>query len=229
LPQYTSAGHQGYTGWAGYSLKSGPYQKVVGHFTQPAVNSLGGDYISDWIGLNGTTQGSNDRLIQAGADTLNGTPFWEDFCFPAESDCNGAVQNHSVSVAPGNVVSVAVWYVPATNVSYYQVAVNGTLVINTQHAMLSSAHTGDVADFITERPGTNLIPTFGTIVWNSARTYAVYNSSTLVWFGSQRVYSWEMTSDNNFYTPPCSNSTAILIYPASITSEGFTNYFCTNH
>jgi hypothetical protein len=64
-------------------------------------------------------------------------------------------------------VSVAVWYVPASNISYYQVA--------------------------------------------------------------QRVYSWEMTSDNNFYTPPCVNSSAISIFPASITSEGFTNYFCTNH
>jgi hypothetical protein len=223
VPQYTSAGHTGSLGFAGYALESGPYQKVVGHFTQPSVISSNGEYFSNWIGLNGTTQGTNDRLIQAGVDT-KGTPFWEDYCSPAESDCNGPVGNHSVNVPPGAVVSVAVWYVPATNISNYQVAVNGTLVINTPWAMIDTAHTGDIADFLSERPGTNPIPVFGTVVWNSARTYAVYNSSTVVWFGSQRVYSYEMTPDGSFYTPSCVNP--ILIYPASITSEGFTNYFC---
>jgi hypothetical protein len=212
---------------SGYELENPPYNKVVGHFVQPFVNASDGGYISSWIGLNGTTQESNDRLLQAGADTQTGAPFWEEECNTGGSDCNGAVQDHSNLVSPGDTVSVAVWSNPTTYVSYYQLAINGTLVINATHPMLVNvAHTGDVADFMTERPGTNLIPGFTTIVFSASRTYAGFNNSTSIPFGSQTALAVEMSQNGQFYSPPCSTSPNILIYPASVTSGGFTNYFC---
>jgi hypothetical protein len=92
--------------------------------------------------------------------------------------------------------------------------------------MRSDASTGGVADFITERTLGDVIPTFTLIQFSAARTYANFNSSTSVPFGSQNFYAYEMTNDGNFYSAPCSTSTHILMYPNNVVSDGFQNNFC---
>jgi len=206
---------------------SGPYQKVVGHFLQPGSDGDGS--VSNWIGLNGTTQGGNDRLIQAGMDT-NGHPFWELFCSGGAADgCNAAV-NGPVSASAGADISVSVSFNPATRMSYYAVAVNGNQVVNIQYQMIAGSHSGDEAEFMTERPAgaTTPIPLVGNVSFSGSRTYTVWNSDTSVPFGLQNYSSDEMedVANNDFYTPPCANNVHILMYPSNITSGGFTNNFC---
>jgi hypothetical protein len=212
----------GSTGFSGYELRSGGYHRVVGHFVQPAT---GTDIksMSSWIGLNGSPDG---RLIQAGAGNevgYGGSPFWEQYCSGGSADgCNSAVVDDSASAAPGDTVSMNVAYNGHT--AYFQVAINGTLDINATDPIKSGV-TGGVADFMTERSAGDNIPTSKAIVWSALRTYASYSSDTYVDFGSQSHYASEMTTDGNFYTPPCSN-THILMYPNDITSEGFVNNYC---
>ena len=46
-----SVGHSGSKSFAGYELRSGPYHRAVGHFTQPRTDTLDRS-MSTWIGLN---------------------------------------------------------------------------------------------------------------------------------------------------------------------------------
>jgi len=221
----SSVGHTGSSIWSGYELRSGHYQRAVGHFTQPFTSSSARAF-SSWVGLNSS---SNGRLVQAGAGdgtgAPGGSPFWELFCSPNPGDCNSAQVFSTIGSNPGDVISVNVSY-DSNNVSYYQVAINGNLVINTSKQMRSDASTGGVADFITERTLGDVIPTFTRIQFSAARTYANFNSSTSVPFGSQNFYAYVMTNDGKFYSPPCSTSTHILMYPNNVVSDGFQNNFC---
>lgn len=221
-----SVGHTGSSIWSGYELRSGHYQRAVGHFTQPFTDSGGARAFSSWVGLNSS---SNGRLVQAGAGdgsgAPGGSPFWELFCSPNPGDCNSAQVSSTIGSNPGDVISVNV-SVDSNNVSYYQVAINGSLVINTSKQMRSDASTGGVADFITERTAGDVIPTFTLIQFSAARTYANFNSSTSVPFGSQNFYAYELTNDGKFYSAPCSTSTHILMYPSNVVSDGFQNNFC---
>jgi hypothetical protein len=224
-----SVGHQASTGFSGYELRSGTYHRAVGHFTQPGVSgAITSRVMSSWVGLNSA---SNGRLVQAGAGdgygSPGGSPFWELYCSPNPGDCNGAQVHSEFPSYPGDVISVNVSY-DNNNMSYYQVAINGVLRINTSKQMRSDSYTGAVADFITERSGTNTIPSFTTIQFSGARTYADYNSSASVPFGSQNYYAYEMTSDNVFHSSPCSTSPYLLMYPSNVTSDGFVNNFCRN-
>lgn len=222
-----SVGHQGTTGFSGYELRDGPYQKVVGHFTQPHVSAANGGTMSDWIGLNGT--GSGGRLIQAGADSPLGRLFWELYCSGGSSSgCNAAQTESTYTASPGDDVSVSVSYNPATLLSYYAVAINGVERVNVQYQMKSGSNSGHVADFLTERPAGSPIPLFGSVQFSSSRTYTVWNSDTSVPFGSQDFYSYEMTENGSFYAPPCSTSSDILMYANDITSGGFENNFCNS-
>jgi hypothetical protein len=215
----------GYTSFSGYELRSGPYEKIVGHFKQPHVSGVG--TFSDWIGLNGTTQGKKDRLIQAGTDSPLGRPFWELYCSGgASSGCNPAQIDSKSAANPGADVTVSVSYNPATLMSYYAVSINGAEVVNVQYKMQVHSHSGDVADFLTERPSGSPIPLFGTIQFSGSRTYTVWNGSKSVPFGSQKIYAYEMTNNGVFYAPPCSTSSHIMMYPNHITSGGFVNNFC---
>jgi hypothetical protein len=108
--------------------------------------------------------------------------------------------------------------------AYFQVAINGTLDINATDPIQSGV-TGGVADFMTERTGGDNIPTSKNITWSALRTYASYSGGTSVPFGSQSYYADEMTTDGNFYSPPCTN-THVLMYPGGGSSEGFVNYYC---
>lgn len=224
VPQ-ASVGHSGSTSFSGYELRSGPYHRVVAHFTQPAT---GTDLrsMSSWIGLY-SNAGSAGRLIQAGAGNeagYGGSPFWEQYCSGGSaSGCNAAVIDYSVSARPGDTVSMNVAYSGLT--AYFQVAINGTLYINAKDAMQSGSTTGGAADFFTERTAGDTIPTSTKITFSAARTYASYSSSTSVPFGSQNYFATEMTTDGHFYTPPCTN-THILMYPSNVTSGGFVNNYC---
>jgi hypothetical protein len=220
----------GYKSFSGYELQSGRYEKVVGHFKQPSVSGAG--TMSDWIGLNGTANGSAsaraaNRLIQAGMDSPLGRPFWELYCSGGSSSgCNSAQVDSTSLANPGADVSVSVSFNPATLMSYYAVSINGAEVVNVQYQMRGGSHSGDVADFLTERPLGSPIPLFGTIQFSGSRTYTVWNGNTSVPFGSQKIYAYEMTDNGVFYAPPCSTSSHIMMYPNHITSGGFANNFC---
>lgn len=227
-PAATSEGHYGFLDFSGYELQSGPYEKVVGHFTQPTSDF--DSTISNWIGLNGTTEGGNDRLIQAGMDN-SGEPFWELYCSGGSSDGCNAAMSGDIDAAPGDDISVSVSFNPATLMSYYAVAVNGAQVVNIEYQMIADSHSGDVADFLTERPAPNLpgVPLYQNVVFSGSRTYTVWNSDTSVPFGSSNYFADEMedTANGTFYSPPCSNSVHLLMYPSNITSGGFTNNVCS--
>jgi hypothetical protein len=219
-----SAGHEGSLSFSGYELENGIYHRAVGHFTQPqtgtSVRSM-----STWIGLN-SHAGTAGRLIQAGAGNelgTGGSPFWEEFCSPRASDCNLPVIDESVSASPGDTVSVNVAWDGTT--AFFQVAINGALVINAHHTMASGSQTGGVAEFWTEQTGGDHIPSSQNITFSSLRTYAVYSSRTSVPFGSQSYFADEMTTDGLFYNGGCSNA-HILMYPSGVTADGFVNNYC---
>jgi hypothetical protein len=223
-----SVGHGGTTSFSGYELRSGPYHRAVGHFTQPTTNTNIRS-MSTWIGLN-SSAGSAGRLIQAGAGNEaggGGAPFWELYCSGGSADgCNAPVIDYSHPAGAGADVSVNVAYNGLT--AYFQVAINGTLVINTPYPMKSGSESGGVADFWTERTGGDYIPTTSNIFFSGSRTYASYSSGTSVPFGLQNYYAVEMTTDGNFYSPPCANS-HILMYPSNVTSGGFVNNYCRSN
>jgi len=227
VPAATAGGTRSFSG---YEWQSGTYEKAVSHFTQPRVAGIGS--FSDWVGLNGTAlvNGSNsaDRLIQAGVDSPLGRPFWELYCSGGSKDgCNSAQIDSNNIASPGANVSVSVSFNPATRLSYYAVSINGTQVVNVQYLMQRGSHSGDVADFMTERgPGGSPIPYFATIQFSGWNAYRVWNSNTPVAFGSQKVYADEMSFNGVFYAPPCSTNSNIMMYPNRITSSGFLNNFC---
>lgn len=203
---WASVGHTWSSIWSGYELRSGPYHRAVAHFTQPQTNTSARS-MSTRVGLNSA---SNGRLVQAGAGDGDGPGggnlFWELYCSPNPGDCNGPQVYSQFIAYPGNDVSVNVSY-DNSHVSYYQVAINGALDINTSKAMRSDSATGAVADFITERTGGDLLPfTYGPMVFSAARTYAAWDSSTSVPFGSQNFYAYEMTNDDAYHAAPCSAS-----------------------
>jgi hypothetical protein len=223
-----SVGHGGTTSFSGYELRSGPYHRAVGHFRQPTTNTTIRS-MSTWIGLN-SSAGSAGRLIQAGAGNeagSGGAPFWELYCSGGSADgCNSPVIDYSHPAGAGADVSVNVAYNGLT--AYFQVAINGTLVINTHYPMKSGSKSGGVADFWTERTGGDYIPATSAIFFSGSRTYASYSSSTSVPFGLQKYYAVEMTTDGKFYSPPCANS-HILMYPSNVASGGFVNNYCRSN
>jgi hypothetical protein len=218
----------GSTSFAGYELRSGPYHRAVGHFRQPTTNTTIRS-MSTWIGLN-SAAGSAGRLIQAGAGDeagSGGAPFWELYCSGGSaSGCNAPVIDYSHPAGAGADVSVNVAYNGLT--AYFQVAINGTLVINTHYPMKSGSKSGGVADYWTERTGGDYIPTTSKIIFSGSQTYASYSGGTSVPFGSQIHFAEEMTTNGIFYAPPCANS-HILMYPNAITSGGFVNNYCRSN
>jgi hypothetical protein len=221
-------GAEGTTSFSGYELRSGPYHRAVGHFTQPRTNTTIRS-MSTWIGLN-SSAGSAGRLIQAGAGDeagSGGAPFWELYCSGGSADgCNAAIIDYSRSAGAGANVSVNVAYNGLT--AYFQVAINGTLAINTSYRMKSGSKSGGVADYWTERTGGDYIPTTSNISFSGSATYASYSGGTSVPFGLQRYYAVEMTTNGKFYAPPCANS-HILMYPSNVTSGGFVNHYCRSN
>jgi peptidase A4-like protein len=137
-----SVGHTPTAGFSGYELRSGRYHRAVGHFTQPIVSGPGTSsrVMSTWVGLNSA---GNGRLVQAGAaDGIGspwGSPFWELFCSPNPGDCNAAQVFGQYPSHPGDVISVNVSY-DNSNMSYYQVAINGVLRLNTSKQMRSDSY-----------------------------------------------------------------------------------------
>ena len=231
-------GHDGHTFWGGYELRSGPYRRAVGHITEPTISGVTSNAaMFNWIGLWGT--GSGSRLVQAGTENEKGNPgvaypFWELYC-SSGTDCTGAnvvtgdTSGNSYKIYPGDDVSVNVSFDPSLNTSYYQVAIRGKLVINVPWQLNPGTNTGSVADFITERitsPSILNVPYFNTLQFSSSRTYATFNSSAYVWFGAQNYHAYEMTGDGNFYSPPCSASSEILVYPNNVSTGGFVNNWC---
>jgi hypothetical protein len=230
---FAADGHDPTNYIGGYELRSGPYQRVVGHITEPSISPPSNGAMYNWIGLQGT--GTGGRLVQAGTSNQGtnptvGFPFWELYCSDG-TDCNGPVilSGMQYQINPGNDVSVNVSFDPSLYESYYQVAIRGKLVIDTSRQLNPGTNTGNVAQFLTERitgPTVQPLPNFGTLTFSSSRTYATFNSSTSVPFGSQNYHAYEMSGNNTFYSPPCSTNTEILVYPNNVSSGGFVNNWC---
>jgi hypothetical protein len=178
--------------------------------------------------------GVSAALIQAGTINRNstsavGTLFWELYCLgtPSVTGCNSVQTPGNYTASAGDDVSVSVSYNPATLMSYYHVAINGALDINVQYQMHSGTNSGNVADLITEHVSGYTLPNFGQLQFSSSRTYTTWNGAAYVLIGNQNYFAWELTSDNQFYTPSCSQS-RILAYPLGITGGDFKNQFCRN-
>ena len=100
--------------WSGYSSVGGPYTVVKGTFTvpSPVAGTSPRAEVAEWVGVDGTSAG-DPSLIQAGVDEqadpqspggLDISPWWE--ILPAT-----ATPITSVSVSPGDTVTVTIWQV----------------------------------------------------------------------------------------------------------------------
>jgi hypothetical protein len=96
--------------WSGYIASAGPYTEVEGTFTVPELTSYVPDSIfAEWVGIDGFPNGNNS-LIQAGfleawqdSNTIVGGAWWEILPAPATF-----IPSHTMSVNPGDQVSVAI-------------------------------------------------------------------------------------------------------------------------
>ncbi len=100
--------------WSGYSSVGGPYTVVKGTFTvpSPVTGTSPHAQVAEWVGVDGTSAG-DPTLIQAGVDEqadpqspggMDVSPWWE--ILPAT-----ATPITSVSVSPGDKVTVTIWQV----------------------------------------------------------------------------------------------------------------------
>jgi hypothetical protein len=197
------------------------------------VTVNGTSSVANWVGINGT--GNGGRLIQAGtyneiSSPTVGSLFWENYCSSAPKDGCNFVQPVGTTASPGDDISVSVSWNPKTNVSYYAVTVgsNGvsTNELNVQYADWPGSHSGNVADFITERDPANYVPEFTHIQFSLSRTYTAWNGDNYVLLGDQLYQSYVNTSDGLWYTPPCVNSSAIIMYPENLSGGSFQNIWC---
>ncbi len=104
--------------WSGYVVTGGPYTSVAGTFTVPSLESgdTSTDQLAVWVGIDGFAYGDKS-LIQAGVEervnpnapgTFSVFPWWE--ILPAAE-----TPITSVTVAPGNQVTVAIVQVHASD------------------------------------------------------------------------------------------------------------------
>ncbi len=103
--------------WSGYSSMGGPYTVVKGTFTvpSPVAGTSPRAEVAEWVGVDGTSP-SDPSLIQAGVDEqadpnspsgFDYSPWWE--ILPAT-----ATPITTVTVDPGDKVSVTIWEVGAS-------------------------------------------------------------------------------------------------------------------
>jgi hypothetical protein len=232
LPPAGSVGHAGNNSWSGYEARDEPYEQAVGHFVQPAVTVSGSSQMVNWVGLNGVDPGG--RLIQAGTYNQPGSPtvgtvFFELYCAAYPNDGCIGPQLMGPNASPGSTVSVNVGYDPSTLKSYYQVAIGTRTVLNVPNYQdWAGTNSGATADFITERNPSYNVPNFegDPILFSASRTYVTRNGSTYVYLGDQDYFADEATGDGQFYTPPCSTSAEIIMYPNNLSGGTFLNNWC---
>jgi hypothetical protein len=90
--------------WAGYIVGNGPYTKISGQWTVPAVSASRTGFSAVWLGIDGVT---NNHLIQVGTeqDSYAGqtvySAWWE--ILPA-----AAVPIHSLHIHPGDRITATI-------------------------------------------------------------------------------------------------------------------------
>jgi hypothetical protein len=103
--------------WSGYSVSGGPYTVATGTFTVPSVMTGASPQaqVAEWTGIDGASAG-DPSLIQAGADEYVDPQSQTGFTVQAwwEVLPAAATPINSLSVAPGDKVTVTIWKVSAT-------------------------------------------------------------------------------------------------------------------
>jgi hypothetical protein len=200
--------------WSGYAVaaSSGAVTAVYGSWIVPLVScSKQSTYVAFWSGIDGF---NSNTVEQAGvlAQCSNGKAYysaWYEF-YPSPS-----VTISSITVKPGDVVSVAVTY---SSGLFYITVTDGSQKYST-HGSVSGAQLSS-AECITERPSIagslTKLADFGTVSFGydytkvSQTCYATINGNTLP-FGSFSSFQSITMVDNRG---------AILAKPSVISSDG---------
>lgn len=134
--------------WSGYVAYGGPFTGVQGTFSVPTVTgSSGQEATSEWVGIDGA---DNSSLIQAGVleevqpggQGAQVVPWWE--VLPASATDIG-----TVTVSPGDTVTVTIWQVNAQKWEIYLVDNS-----NGEHFSATQSYSGpgSSAEWVVEAP-----------------------------------------------------------------------------
>ena len=229
-PTGATAAHTSGTSWAGYIDTSKTYDQVVSHWTQNYSHTCGCAGPTDevtWVGLGGV----NGGLIQAGTRLYsNTTPYaWWEYVGPNN---NGGVSIQQMgNVAAGDDIAALVSWSPDHNTAYFELTDNGTYLINFGVVLGSYYYDGSTAEFINERPQYcpygcyKTLSNFVQTNFTQARVY-LSGSTTAFPFTAQPYEGAIASSDGAFYSPPCSTSSNLLMYPENPSGENFDLVWC---
>lgn len=226
---FPKATHVAYTNWAGYIDTSRTYSGVVSHWTQNyahTCNCTGPTDEVTWVGLGGV----NGGLVQAGTRLYsNTTPYaWWEY---VGADGSGVSIQSAGTVGVGDDIAAAVSWNSAHTVATFGVTDNGSYRINFSMSLSSTFYDGSTAEFINERPAycsTGCYKTLTNFVqtnFSQARVI-LSGSSTQYAFTAQPYEGAVATNDGNFYSPPCSTSTHLLMYPENASGYNFDLVWC---
>jgi hypothetical protein len=219
------ATHWSSNNWSGYLDTQGGYTQVVAHWLQENAYNCGCGiypYEVTWVGFGGWNTGN---LLQAGTKDYGysnpATYGWFEY-LGAAGTVSIQTGGHTVI---GTDVAAAVRY--SGGVATFQVANQGTLVVNASVTGMAGDYDSSTAEFINERPTENgylpPLTNYLSTQWYNAR---VYRGSTQINPGDSGVVGVVMTSDGSLQAPPCSSSPAIMAYPANLYQQSFTSYYC---
>ena len=230
VPTDARAAHTSDTGWAGYINTGRTYDQVVSHWTQNyahTCNCAGPTDEVTWVGLGGV----NGGLIQAGTRLYsNTTPYaWWEYVGPND---NGGVSIQQMgNVAAGDDIAALVNWSPDHMTADFELTDNGTYLINFGMVLGSYYYDGSTAEFINERPAYcyggcyKTLSNFVRTNFTQARVY-LSGSTTAYPFTAEPYEGAVATSDGNFYAPPCSTSSNLLMYPENASGENFDLVWC---
>jgi hypothetical protein len=102
--------------WSGYVATPGPYTAASGNFTVPSLSpgTPGQGMLSEWVGIDGS---DNSSLIQAGVTEIPDPTKTAGFDLLAWWEVLPAANQPitTVTVSPGDEVSITIWQVSGTN------------------------------------------------------------------------------------------------------------------
>jgi len=193
--------------WSGYwtGTTSTTYTFVSLDWTVPKVTSTSSTSdVTIWPGL-GSGNSASDALVQAGTAQLSTkTVFWYEIV-PGQTQ-----QNTSISVAPGDSVSVAIGYNTSTNVATYDFYdyTKNTFTAVTEKMLSGDKFGAKQAEWIVERPTLSsgsyaLLPNFGTITTTSSG----YGTSSTTWMATNANPITMVNSSNTTLAAPAWGTT----------------------
>jgi hypothetical protein len=202
------------------------YTSVEGSFVQPTKkDGVSNTYECSWVGLGGDmTNYSTPQLIQCGTvmEPNSYHIWWEKVNASYDT---GEQDLSSITVKPGNHITLRTSYEALTSTAYFYMANTTTGQAQLVSTSASGYYAGNTAEFIDERPemtsalGTTCsnLANYGTISWTNC-------VSTLSGSGST-AYQYDAENLPFVYITMKSGST-ILSQPSSFTSStSFVNHF----